>query len=72
MGRFDLRELHVFINKKIFINSLLDTLERNQWGVYLGTRYCGTSTVADDVTLISNYSPCLTYKQAMLIQKDIS
>ena len=39
---------------KIFINSLLDTLERNQLGAYLGTHYCGTPTVADDVTLISN------------------
>ena len=38
----------------IFINSLLDTLERNQLGAYLGTHYCGTPTVADDVTLISN------------------
>jgi hypothetical protein len=25
---------------KIFINSLLDTLERNQLGAYLGTHYC--------------------------------
>jgi hypothetical protein len=39
---------------KIFINPLLDTLERNQLGAYLGTHYCGTPTVADDVTLISN------------------
>jgi hypothetical protein len=39
---------------KISINSLLDTLERNQLGAYLGTHYCGTPTVADDVTLISN------------------
>ena len=39
---------------KIFINSLLDTLERNQLGAYLGIHYCVTPTVADDVTLISN------------------
>ena len=39
---------------KIFINPLLDTLERNQLGAYLGIHYCGTPTVADDVTLISN------------------
>jgi hypothetical protein len=39
---------------KLFINSLLDTLERNQLGAYPGTHYCGTTTVADDVTLISN------------------
>jgi hypothetical protein len=31
---------------KIFINPLLDTLERNQLGAYLGIHYCGTPTVA--------------------------
>ena len=39
---------------KIFINNLLQTLESNQLGAYIGPIYCGIPTVADDVTLISN------------------
>ncbi|CAG2206286.1 unnamed protein product [Mytilus edulis] len=38
---------------KIFINSLLQTFERNQLGACIGPIYCGIPTVADDVALIS-------------------
>ncbi|CAC5392356.1 unnamed protein product [Mytilus coruscus] len=38
---------------KIFINSLLQTFERNQLGVCIGPIYCGIPTVADDAVLIS-------------------
>ncbi|CAG2198388.1 unnamed protein product [Mytilus edulis] len=36
---------------KIFINSLLQTFERNQLGACIGPIYCGIPTVADDVQL---------------------
>ncbi|VDI77462.1 Hypothetical predicted protein [Mytilus galloprovincialis] len=38
---------------KIFINSLLQTFERNQLGACIRPIYCGIPTVADDVALIS-------------------
>jgi hypothetical protein len=38
----------------IFINSLLNSIQHKQLGVYIGTNYCGIPTVADDVTLISH------------------
>ncbi|CAC5413140.1 unnamed protein product [Mytilus coruscus] len=37
---------------KIFINSLLQTFERNQLGACIEPIYCGIPTVADDVALI--------------------
>ena len=39
---------------KIFINNMLQTFERNQFGSFIGTIYCGIPTVADDVTLITS------------------
>ena len=39
---------------KIFINNLLQTFEKNQLGAYIGSIYCGSPTVADDVTLIAD------------------
>ena len=39
---------------KIFINSLLNSMQHKQLGVDIGTNYCGIPTVADDVTLISH------------------
>ncbi|VDH90356.1 Hypothetical predicted protein [Mytilus galloprovincialis] len=39
---------------KIFINSLLTTLETYRIGSHIGSIYVGVPTVADDVTLVSN------------------
>ena len=48
---------------KIFINSLLNSMQHKQLGVYIGTNYCGIPTVADDVTLIS-HNPIMLNVQA--------
>ncbi|VDH95017.1 Hypothetical predicted protein [Mytilus galloprovincialis] len=48
---------------KIFINPLLDLLQKNGLGCYIGSIYCGTPTVADDICLASN---CPYELQAML------
>ena len=38
---------------KMFINPLLRTYETHHLGCHIGTIYCGTPTVADDITLAS-------------------
>ncbi|VDI67737.1 Hypothetical predicted protein [Mytilus galloprovincialis] len=53
---------------KLFINPMLDHIETQNLGSYIGPIYCGTPTVADDVCLVSNNPEDL---QAMLdIQGD--
>ncbi|XP_076105656.1 uncharacterized protein LOC143073784 [Mytilus galloprovincialis] len=53
---------------KLFINPMLDHIETQNLGSYVGPNYCGTPTVANDVCLVSNNPEDL---QAMLdIQGD--
>lgn len=39
---------------KVFINPLLDKFEQHGLGSHIGSIYCGTPTVADDITLASS------------------
>jgi hypothetical protein len=48
---------------KLYINNLLDTLQRNQLGTLIGNNFIGTPTCADDILLISS---CPHELQAML------